>query len=243
MSAPLKIDLHVHTCYSYDAFTSLKEVIAYCKKRGLDGVAVTDHDTIEGALKLAKTREIIVIPGIEVETLQGHLLALNVTMPLPFKLSSTGVIERVHEAGGIAVACHPTSFYKLGWKPQILRSSNLDAIEVINSSTFPFSLSTYLNRKLAVRLNLPQTAGSDSHIPETIGTAYTLIEAESKVEEIIQAIREGATVPQGKAIPLRARFKKVFLGVKRGFRAQSFQAGIGSGQPSEGSQAPRWVQR
>lgn len=216
MSASLKIDLHVHTCYSPDAVTSLKEVVAYCKKRGLDGVAVTDHDTIEGALKLAKTREIIVIPGIEVETLHGHLLALNVTTRIPSNLSSSETIERVHEAGGIAVAAHPTSFYKLGWKPKILGASNLDAIEVINSSTFPFFFSTYLSRKLAVRFNLPQTAGSDSHIPETIGVAYTLIEAETEIEEIVKAIKKGATVPQGKAIPLKARFKKAFLAVKRG---------------------------
>jgi len=158
-------------------------------------------------------------------------LALNVTMPIPSRLSSSEAIERVHEAGGIAVACHPTSFYKMGWNLQMLESSNLDAIEVINSSAFPFSLSTYLNRKLAVRLNLPQTAGSDSHIPETIGMAHTVIEAGSEVEEIIQTIKEGAAVPQGKAMPLKARFKKAFLGVKRGFRAQSFQAGRGSGQP------------
>jgi len=208
VSAPLKIDLHVHTCYSCDGVTSLKEVIAYCKKMGLDGVAITDHDTIKGALKLAKTREIIVIPGIEVETSHGHLLALNVTAPIPSKLSSLEAIEQAHEAGGIAVACHPTSFYKMGWKPQILKSSNLDAVEVINSSAFPFSISTRLNRKLAVRFNLPQTAGSDSHIPETIGMAYTLIQAESEIEKIIQAIKEGATVPQGKAISLKARFKK-----------------------------------
>lgn len=231
MSASLKIDLHVHTCYSHDAITSLKEVIACCKKKGLDGVAVTDHDTIEGALKLAKTREIIVIPGIEVETLHGHLLALNVTTRIPSKLSSSETIERVHEAGGIAVACHPTSFYKMGWKPQILGSSNLDAVEVINSSAFPFFLSTYLNRKLAVHFNLSQTAGSDSHMLETIGTAYTLIEAESEIEEIVKAIKKGATVPQGKTIPLKARFKKAFLGVKKGFRTQSFQVGRGLGQP------------
>ena len=81
----LKIDFHVHTCYSQDSSITLKQVVLFAKKRGLDGVAITDHNTVKGALKL-KTKEIIIVPGIEVSTSQGHLLGINVTTPIPAKL-------------------------------------------------------------------------------------------------------------------------------------------------------------
>ena len=71
---PLKIDLHVHTFYSCDATTTLEEVVACSRKQGLDGVAITDHDNLKGALRLLRETEIIVIPGIEVDTSQGHVV-------------------------------------------------------------------------------------------------------------------------------------------------------------------------
>jgi len=210
-SLGLKIDLHVHTCYSHDAVTTLKEMIVYSKKRGLDGVAITDHDTLAGALKLQNS-DLIVIPGIEITTLRGHLLALNVTTPIPPKLAINETIQRIHEAGGIAVAAHPTLFYKTAPSQQ---TASYDAIEVINSAAIPFQLFTYLNQKFATRLNLPQTAGSDSHYAPEIGAAYTVIEADPDVNEIVQAIKKGATIPVGKPIPCRMRLKRKALSLKR----------------------------
>jgi hypothetical protein len=210
---PLKIDLHVHTCYSIDAATTLKEVVVYAKKRGLDGVAITDHDSVKGALKLAKKHDFLIIPGIEVSTRRGHVLALNVTIPIPPKLSLFETIQIIHDLGGIAVAAHPTAIYKGGLRRQV--TSNFDAIEVINSSTFPFFLSTYLSQRLAFRLNLPQTAGSDAHYPSDIGTAYTLVDADSEVDEVIHAIKGGATVPFGKPISWKTRLRNAMSNPKR----------------------------
>jgi len=214
----LKIDLHVHTCYSYDAITTLKEVVTYSKKQGLDGVAITDHNTLDGALKLTRKSELIVIPGIEVETLQGHVLALNITTLIPPRLSPSDTIQRIHEAGGIVVAPHLTAIGKAGsgLGRRMSQVSNFDAIEVINSSAFPFFLSTYVSQKLAARLGLPKTAGSDAHTPQTIGRAYTIIEADPEVNEVIQAIRRGATVPSGKPISWMMRLQKVALCFKKG---------------------------
>ncbi len=101
-------------------------------------------------------------------------------------------------------------------------TSNSDAIEVINSSTFPFFLSTRLARRLAVNLNLPQTAGSDSHRPSDIGTAYTLIDADSEIDEVVHAIKKGATVPFGKPIPWKARFLDVVSNPKRRKRKKAY---------------------
>lgn len=213
----LKIDLHVHTCYSYDAIITLEEVVAYSKKRGLDGIAITDHDTLCGALKLTRESELIIIPGVEITTRQGHVLALNITTPISPRLGLSETIQRIHDAGGIAVAAHPTAVGKEGLGlGRVTQTLDLDAIEVINSAAFPYFLSTYLSRRLAAELSLPQTAGSDSHIPETIGMAYTVIDADPEVDEIIHAIKRGATIPTGKPIPWMMRLQKLALSLKWG---------------------------
>ena len=212
-SLVLKIDLHVHTCYSSDGMTTPREVVAYSKRRGLDGVAITDHDTVHGALKLLGKTDLIIIPGIEITTLGGHILALNVTKPITPNLTLSETIQRIHEAGGIAVAAHPVALFKSFWLKDA--TLNFDAIEVINSANFPFSLSTHLSRRLAVRLNLPQIAGSDAHYGPEIGFAYTLFDAYPEVDEIMRAIKNGAIVPFGKAIPWRLRLKRASLNLKR----------------------------
>ncbi len=214
----LKLDLHVHTCYSLDATITPEEVLAYVKKRGLDGVAITDHDAIEGALKLVKRSGLIIIPGVEVSTLRGHVLGLNVTRPIPSGLGLHETIQLIHNAGGIAAAAHPSTF------PKRLKggeASNFDAIEVINASAFPFIPSTYLSRKLALRLNLSQIGGSDAHYAPEIGFAYTLVDADPEVDEVIQAIKNGAAVPLGKPIPLGLRIKRGSWILKRKIRKKT----------------------
>jgi len=215
---PLRIDLHVHTCYSDDSTSSLEEIIFYAKKQGLNGIAITDHDTLrgaKGALKLARKKELMVIPGIEVTTLQGHVLALNVTTFISRNLGLVETVEKIHEAGGIAIAAHPIVLIKSHIRQRIASASNLDGVEVINSSAFPFFLSTRLSRALAERLNLPQTAGSDAHQASEIGTAHTLVKADSEVDEIIGAIRKGAVIPFGKSISWETRVRRGAFSLKR----------------------------
>ena len=213
----LKIDLHVHTCYSHDGITTPKQLIAYSKKQGLDGVAITDHDTIQGALELVNNGKIIIIPGVEVTASHGHVLGLSVTEPIPLKLSVYEAIEKIHELGGIAIAAHPSVMLK-GLKMHMCKGLSFDAVEVVNSTAFPFFLSTYLNRKIAMNLNLPQTGGSDAHYAPEIGSAYTLIDADSEVDEIVNAIKKGATAAFGKAVPWRIRLEKEVFNLKRKFQ-------------------------
>jgi predicted metal-dependent phosphoesterase TrpH len=209
----IKIDLHVHTCYSLDSLITPREVVTYSRRRGLDGVAITDHNTLKGTLRL-KTGSIIIVPGIEISTLNGHLLGLNVNTPIAAKLDIEETICRIHEAGGIAVAPHPFAFYK---SPPSRQINSYDAIEVMNASSTPFQLLTSLSKKFAARLGLPQTAGSDSHYAPEIGAAYTIVEADPDVDEIVGAIKKGATVPEGNAIPWKTRLTRAALGLKRNF--------------------------
>ena len=207
----LKIDFHVHTCYSDDSSITLKQVVSFAKKRGLDGVAITDHNTVKGALKL-KTREILVVPGIEVSTLQGHILGINVTTPVPAKLLMEETIQRIHEAGGIAVAPHPYAFYKSAPSRQV---SAYDAVEVMNASSVPFSVLTYFGKMFAEGLGLPQTGGSDSHYAPEIGSAYTVVETNSDVDEVVEAVKRGASFHVGKGVPWKIRLERAMLSLKR----------------------------
>jgi hypothetical protein len=213
----LKIDLHVHTCYSYDSPSSIRGVIIYARKKGLNGIAITDHDSLRGAkraTKLVNKREFTVIPGMEVTTSEGHVLALNVAKFIPPELSLAETVERIHEAGGIAIAAHPLVFIKSHIKQRVASASKIDGIEVINSSAFPFFLSTRLNQALARRLDLPQTAGSDAHFLWEIGTAYTRVKAESDVDEIIEAIRKGAVTPYGRPLSWQMRTRRGAANIK-----------------------------
>ena len=212
---PLKIDLHVHTHYSYDSLITPEELVFYAKKHGLDSVAVTDHDRIDSALKIAKETDFPIIPGMEISSLNGHILGLNVEELVPKRLSADETVDKIHEAGGIAVACHPITFFKesLGNKT----NSKFDAVEVINASAFPFNYSVKNSRKMASRLGIAQVAGSDAHYGPEIGCAYTLVDAELEVDEIIKAISKGLCQPFGRAIPLTTRLKREILSLKRRF--------------------------
>jgi predicted metal-dependent phosphoesterase TrpH len=213
--------MHVHTCYSKDGLTTPRDLVNQLRIIGLNGAAITDHDTVEGAEKMLNNcdDDLLIIPGIETSTKRGHILGINITTPIPKGLSVEEAIEKIHEAGGIAIAAHPQAPFKdsLGLNPKII-SLGLDAIEVVNSSLFPFLPLTCLSKKFADRYHIPQTAGSDSHIPETIGLAYTLIENDgASVDDIVEAIRKGLTIPIGKGVPLTLKIKKIWsLSTKRG---------------------------
>ena len=203
----LKIDMHVHSCYSVDSVITPEELVFYAKKRGLDGVAVTDHDNLEGPLKIAAETDFLILPGIEVRSSDGHVLGLNVKELIPPGMNATETVNRIHDAGGIAVACHPSGLFKGGLGKRT--NSSFDAVEVINSSAFPFGHSVTQSTKIASRLGKPRLAGSDAHYGPEIGCAYTIVNAEANANDVIKAICRGLCQPFGKAIPWTVRLKRI----------------------------------
>jgi predicted metal-dependent phosphoesterase TrpH len=201
----VKADLHVHTTYSSDSVITPKELVFYAKKRGLTAVAVTDHNQVEGALKIAKETDFLIIPGTEVSSLHGHIVGLNVQERIPKGLTADETVDRIHKAGGIAIACHPFALLKGSIGEHV--SDKFDAVETINSSAFPFGRATRKANQLAERLKLPKVAGTDAHYGPVIGQAYTVIEAEANVEAIVKAIANGRCEPAGTAMPLFMRLE------------------------------------
>lgn len=206
----LRLDLHVHTRHSPDCRTSVDAIIQQCVASDLDGFAITDHDTLRGVPEAQEKRgDLVLIPGLEVSARGAHILALGASKPIPTNLSMAETVELVHEQGAVAVIAHPYFFLKLFLNVRDVTEAHFDSVEVANASNIPFNWTCRKGAALAQRLMLPQTGGSDSHIPDTVGRAYTFVESESRdVEDIIQSIRKGCTDAQGTGMSLFERFKK-----------------------------------
>jgi predicted metal-dependent phosphoesterase TrpH len=197
----IRADLHVHTTYSADSLITPEDLVFYAKKRGLNAVAVTDHNTLEGAYKIAKETDFLVIPGMEVSSADGHIVALNVKELIPKGYSAVETVERIHRAGGVAIACHPYVYFKGCLRNNVCGA--FDAIEVINARAIPFKSSVKKAQEAAERFDLSWVAGTDSHYGPQIGFAYTEIEAEeATVDAIAKAIVEGNCTPHGGPVPV-----------------------------------------
>ena len=200
-----KADLHIHTRVS-DGMASIEQVLAYAEEQtDLDVVAVTDHEDVTGGLRareLAAKRgyRLQVIPGAEITTLHGHLLALFIeATPKSFRgVEST--VEMVHSQGGLAVVPHPMSWLTRSVSRRTLdrvvkageRAASFDAIETANPS--PAGL---LTRKRALHLNardwkLPEVGGSDAHHLLHTGCGWTEFPGTTEAE-LRAAIIENTT--------------------------------------------------
>jgi predicted metal-dependent phosphoesterase TrpH len=207
----VKADLHVHSYYSKDSIITPEELVFYAKKAGLNALAVTDHNNWESARKIAEETDFLIIPGMEVSSLDGHIVALNISEAIPRDLTADETVDRIHRAGGIAIACHPFALLKGSVGRAV--TSKFDAIEAINASAFPFWRASRKANEVAVRLHLPKVAGTDAHWGPVIGCAYTVIQSEPTVESIIGAIKQGKCAPAGNSVSpvMRAENQLRFL--------------------------------
>jgi predicted metal-dependent phosphoesterase TrpH len=209
----VKADLHVHTIYSSDSLITPKDLVFYAKRSGLTSVAITDHNTVEGALKIAKETDFLIIPGIEVSSSNGHIIGLNLQEPIPKRLSPEETVDKIHEAGGIAIACHPFALFKGSLGEHA--NGKFDAVETINASAFPFNRSVKKAQEIAKRFRMPSVAGTDAHYGPAVGYAYTLIDAEPQADAIAKAIAKGLCQPFGKPVPLALTLERQFQYLKR----------------------------
>lgn len=187
----MKIDLHVHSVYSNtdkfsECFNTPKRILQAAKKAGINGVALTDHDFLSYKLIKPKLKSLFVLPGVEVTTKQGHLLAYGIQDPIKKKLDLREAIDKVREQDGFIAAPHPFFFSGLMFN---LAKVKVDAVEVFNANNN--SLLDKLALIYAKKTGLVMTAGSDSHFHSTIGNAYVEVDCEPKVDEVINSLKKG----------------------------------------------------
>jgi len=201
----MKVDMHVHTCYSKDATLSLETIMETCRRRGLDGVAITDHNTIAGALALKEIapwpttcqgRPFVVIVGEEIETTKGGILGLFLKEEISEGLTPEEAMTRIREQGGLVGVCHPLDRLRRSAMRQVALLDildELDFLEGFNSRvTFPSD-----NRKaqaLAQAQGLPMTAGSDAHTAYEIGRAYMEMPPFNGPEDFLENLAQGRIV-------------------------------------------------
>jgi predicted metal-dependent phosphoesterase TrpH len=170
----IKADLHIHTCYSVDCLTPLDRIVERCLERGIDCVAVADHNTIAGALRLREIAPFKVIVAEEILTVAGEIMGLFLSKEVARGLSAEETISRIRDQGGLVAIPHPFG-RSLPWHPNVLASteilSQVDVIETFNSRT-PFTGSIRRAAMLAKEQGKAASAGSDAHTLGEIGRAY-----------------------------------------------------------------------
>lgn len=236
VSAPpgwIAIDTHVHTSYSHDSLADVSSQLVTAAHRGLAGIAITDHNAFEGCRvaenvvsKLVREGRLpetfFVIPGEEVSSSQGHIIALYIHHWIQPGLTAEKTLEEIHAQGGLAIAAHPEIEHSLG---NLAVSLPFDAVEVHNAAEEMH----YVMAKLSERdrrarfyagVTKPRIGSSDAHDPETIATCYTLVNCAADPDEVRRAITQGLTqaiihiTPEEERAITHNRFSHLLLGAE-----------------------------
>jgi hypothetical protein len=232
-----KADYHIHTNYS-DGKPTPREVLDYVENHtDLDVIAISDHDTLEGALearKLMKQKKyrFELIIGEEVTSREGHIVGLFLKKAVPAGLSAQETVREIKKQGGVVIAAHP--FVKNDWnnaerpmmngvglKTLLNIGDQFDGIEIVNAT--PTLSDENLSASFFNKAFLFQaeTGGSDAHILEGIGKGYTLFDSKSKrksASDFRWAIRHHQTRAMYIRWTLLALMKYFFFFVPLGLR-------------------------
>ncbi len=200
----LKADLHIHTEYSMDCRTPLDKIIARCLEKDINCIAISDHDTIEGALKMKEIAPFKVIVAEEILTPHGEIMGMFLKEHIPSGLSVDETIARIKAQGGLVCIPHAYDFLRpssLGGKIVAEIADRIDVMEAFNARCTLTRCSTKA-RQFAEKHGIAKGAGSDAHTAEEIGNAYVEMPEFSGREDFLQALVQGKIVGR-RTNPLR----------------------------------------
>ncbi len=216
---PLRIDLHTHTHYSPDGITSPQRLVQACERKGITCVAVTDHNTIRGALAVKEIAPFRVIVGEEIRSAEGEIIGLFLSEEVPPGLSAQDTIERIRAQGGLVSLPHPTDRFRGGVGAEGLAhlAPLVDIVEVMNARN-TLGRDNDEAARLAGEHGLVAVAVSDAHSPWEIGRVYVEAPDYEGVQEFLEALRWGTLVgrPSSSLVHLLSRY--AWLRRKLGWR-------------------------
>ena len=189
----ISVEFHCHTVFSKDSLTSPRKLVETCRRKGIDRVVVTDHNTIAGALAAQKLDPELVIVGEEILTTRGEILAAFVTEEVPPFLSPEETIRRLKGQGAFISVSHPFDRLRNGaWQEEDLLEilSEVDAIEVFNSRCMNPQFNQ-LAQEFARRHDVAGTVGSDAHAAFELGRSVLLLDQFEGPDGMRKVIRRG----------------------------------------------------
>ena len=189
----LKADLHVHTKYSMDCNTPLERLITRCNELGINCLAIADHGTVEGALKMQEIAPFTVIVAQEILTHQGEIMGVFLKHTIPTCRSALEAIERIRAQDGLVCIPHPfDTFRGLRMKRHEVESlaGEIDIIETFNARS-PLPWPTTKATAFADKHGIAKSAGSDAHSASELGNAYVEMPEFEGKEDYLQALAKG----------------------------------------------------
>ncbi len=209
MTTLLTVELHCHTYHSSDSLMLPQDILLACDRRGIDRVAITDHNSMAGAFEAHALDPGRVILGEEILTMEGEILGYFMTEEIPEGLHPLEVVERLKEQRAVISISHPFDPTRgCRWSRETLMalSPYIDAIEVLNARCW----SARPNDEAVVfahQANLYGTAGSDAHAPSEVGRAFLQLPFFSDAETFRSALAK-AQVMGRRSIPLVHLFSR-----------------------------------
>jgi predicted metal-dependent phosphoesterase TrpH len=188
----IRVDLHNHTHYSPDSILSPRRFVREAQRRGLDVIAVTDHNTIHGALAVRELSDQPVIVGEEVKSADGEILGLFLSEEVPKGLPASETIARIKDQGGIVGVPHPFDSLRSALNEDVMLAliDHIDFIEALNARMV-FSAHNDKARDFASTHNLPTTAGSDAHSPREVARCYVEMVPFEGPRDFLTALPQG----------------------------------------------------
>jgi len=218
----LRVEFHCHTIFSKDSLTQPQALVDACRRKGIDRIVVTDHNTIAGARAAQALDPERVIVGEEIMTTRGEILAAFVSEEIPKGLTPQETIQRVKDQGAFISVSHPFDrLRKGGWKEADLLEilPEVDAIEVYNSRCMNPRFNREA-RQFAEKHNIAGTVGSDAHVTFELGRSLMTLEPFEGPQGMRKVIRSGTSRVRWSPpwIHVTSRYATIYKKVTRALR-------------------------
>jgi len=193
MTLPIRAEFHIHTCHSHDSLVRIPDLLDTCAKKGINRIAITDHNVISGAFEAATLDPEHVIIGEEIETTAGEILGYYMTELVPGGMTPMKTIEALKKQGALISVAHPFDDHRLAfWRSDTFAEvlQQVDALEVFNARC----INSIFNQKAldcAEEHGLLKTVGSDAHSLYELGQANLLLAEFDDADTLRIALRSG----------------------------------------------------